>query len=88
MPTEVRLLGVGVGARMTRSQQVGGDGQGLFDDGGIAVMQDILELAFIDAATGNAYIVPLTPEGVEAVKKALGPQSGLVIPTGVQIPGV
>lgn len=78
MAVEHRLLGVGVAARLTKTQSIDQDGPA-FNDDGSPKMEEILELCFIDPATGNAWVIPLNEKGVDAVRKAMGPQSGLVI---------
>lgn len=84
MPKEERLLGYGVGSKMTQQQGMTPEGPA-FDEQGMPVMIPVLELILIDQMSGDIVIIPLTPEGVEAVKRAINP-SGLVIAQPGQIP--
>lgn len=79
MPLETRLHGFGVGSRMTSGPEIGPGGVPVTDDSGLPMMQPVLELIFFDQKTGNTFILPLPPAGIEAVQKALSP-SGLVLP--------
>jgi hypothetical protein len=89
MPREIRLLSVGVGSKMTRQQEFDpATGKPLFAEDGTPAMMDVLELAFVDTLSHDTYVVPLTPQGVEAVEKALKPISGIVIPQPGMVPRI
>jgi hypothetical protein len=79
MPTETRLHGFGVGSRKTSQQEVGPDGIPITDDNGLPKMMPVIELIFFEQKTGDTYILPLPPAGVEAVQNALNP-SPLIVP--------
>lgn len=84
MPRETRLLGYGVGSKMVKQQAMTPTGPAT-DEMGMPILINVLELIFIDQHNGDIIVVPLTPEGVEAVKGAMNP-SGLVIAQSSQIP--
>jgi hypothetical protein len=70
---------------MTQQAQIGPDGQQVKDDFGLPQMIPILELIFIDQMKGDIIVVPLTPEGVEAVKHAINPSPVIVPPPGTKV---
>lgn len=81
MAKEIRLLGFGVGSRMTQQPQMGPEGPVMNDDG-FPVMVQVLELMFVDQVTNDMYILPLTEAGVEAVKRAINPSSVIIAAPG------
>ena len=85
MPREIRLMGYGVASRMTQQPKIGPDGLVEQDEMGIPMMISILELVFIDQRNGDVVILPLTEEGVAAVKKAISPTSLIVPPPGTRL---
>lgn len=84
MPRETRLLGYGVGSRMTQQPKMQPDGQPEVDEHGVMILQPVLELMFVDQLTGDMIILPLAEEGVTAVQRALNP-SGLIVAQGSSI---
>lgn len=84
MPKEIRLLGYGVGSRMTQQPVMGPAGPEVNDDG-FPVMQQVLELIFVCQMTGDTIILPLTEAGIEAVKNAMSPSSLIIPPAGTII---
>jgi len=85
MPREIRLMGYGVASRMTQQPKIGPNGVPEQDDLGLPVMIPILELVFIDQRNGDVVILPLTEEGVQAVKNAISPSNLIVPPPGTKI---
>lgn len=81
MPRETRLLGYGVGSRMTQQPKMTPAGPEV-DEHGFPVLVQVLELILVDQQTGDVVILPLTEEGVQAVKNALAPSSLIVPPPG------
>lgn len=86
MPTETRLTQVSIGARQVRLPKGDDSGQPMHDpETGMPMMIDVIELAFINPMTGDATVIPLGPEGIENVIKALRPSSVVVPPPGLQL---
>lgn len=81
MPRETRLLGYGVGSRMTQQPKMTPAGPEV-DENGFPVLVQVLELILVDQQTGDVVILPLTEEGVQAVKNALSPSNLIVPPPG------
>jgi hypothetical protein len=73
------MLGFGVGSNLRREQRLGPEGPAVDEHGNPEII-DILDLVFIDQRTGDSYIFPLPPDGVQAVKAALEPNSGIIVP--------
>lgn len=64
---------------------IGPDGQQVKDEFDLPRMQPILELIFIDQMKGDVIVIPLTPDGVEAVKNAINPSPVIVPPPGTRV---
>jgi hypothetical protein len=69
---------------MTQQPKMGPAGPEV-DENGFPVIVPVLELILVDQQTGDVVVLPLTEEGVEAVKKALAPSSVIVPPPGTKI---
>jgi hypothetical protein len=52
------------------------------DENGFPIMMQVLELILVDQQNGDLVILPLTEDGVQAVKNALSPSSLIVPPPG------
>jgi hypothetical protein len=86
MPRETRLLGYGLASRGTRQVKIDPNGQPEIDPAtGQPVMVDITELLLVCQRTGDTYILPLTEEGVDLMKRALTPSPLVVPPAGLRL---